>query len=150
MVPDRNMGVSPATYPRTHYAPYLLLLMVAVALIRIWHFFAQLPIAAPFQYDYEEGNILNALALITQGTTPYPDPHSLPNIINPYGPLAYYLLAVPVKLFGLHFIYPRAMIVASAVVIAVLIAVHLRRVTGSIAVALTIGLVFLSVPNIQE
>src|ERR1051325_9675130 len=119
-----------------------------VALWRIWHFFAELPIAKPFQFDYEEGNILNALLRIRQGTTPYPDPHTLPNVINPYGPVAYYLLVIPVRVFGLSFVYPRAMIVGCALAIAALIFIELRRATGSIALALTFGLIFLSIPNI--
>lgn len=126
------------------------MILAGIAFWRVWRFFADLPIAAPFQYDYEEGNILNALLRITQGHTPYPDPHALPNIINPYGPAAYYLLVLPVKVFGLAFVYPRAMIVACAIVIAVLIVLELRRTTDSLSVALTFALMFLSVPNIQE
>src|SRR5512138_3459906 len=91
------------------------LVLAGLAFWRVWRFFADLPIAAPFQYDYEEGNILNALLRITQGHTPYPDPHALPNIINPYGPAAYYLLVVPVKAFELAFVYPRVLILVSAI-----------------------------------
>ena len=124
--------------------------MAAVAVIWVWQFFSRLPIAATFQYDYEEGNILNALLRITQGATPYPDPHALPNIINPYGPAAYYLLAVPVKLFGMAFVYPRAVIVGCTVAIAVLIAIELWLATKSIALAVSFGLVLLTIPNIME
>ena len=124
--------------------------MAVVAVVRLWQFFSRLPITAPFQFDYEEGNILNALLRITQGATPYPDPHALPSIINPYGPAAYYLLAVPVKVFGLAFVYPRAMIVGCAVAIAVLVAIELRRATKSIILAVSCGLVLLTIPNILE
>src|SRR4051812_48090378 len=109
MSPDHSTGVSPATEPGQRYLPGLTAGIAVVAAIRLWQFFSRLPIAAPFQFDYEEGNILNALLRIMQGATPYPDPHALPNIINPYGPAAYYLLVVPVKIFGLGFAYPRAM-----------------------------------------
>jgi hypothetical protein len=36
-------------------------------------------VGLPFQVDYEKGNILNALARITHGLTPYPDPHARPS-----------------------------------------------------------------------
>lgn len=126
------------------------LALAALALWRIWRFFAELPIAAPFQHDYEEGNILNALLRITQGLTPYPDPHALPNILNPYGPVAYYLLVIPVKLFGVAFVYPRAMILGCTIVVAVLIGVALRRGTGSITLGVTFALIFLIIPNVHD
>src|SRR4051812_15006781 len=124
--------------------------LAAVALWRIFHFFSTLPIRAPFQYDYEEGNILNALVRITQGATPYPDPHALPNVINPYGPVAYYLLVIPVKAFGLGFVYPRAMILGCTILIAALIGVELHRITRSLPVAFTLAAVLLSIPNIES
>jgi hypothetical protein len=126
------------------------LALAALALWRIWRFFAELPIAAAYQHDYEEGNILNALLRITQGLTPYPDPHALPNILNPYGPAAYYLLAIPVKLFGVAFVYPRAMILGCTIVVAVLIGVALRRGTGSVTLGVTFALIFLIIPNVHD
>ena len=124
--------------------------LAAVALRSSYRFFTQVPIAAPFQYDYAEGCVLSALLRITQGATPYPDPHALPNNINIYGPVAYYLLALPVKVFGLTFLYPRAMILGCAVAIAVFISITLWRTTRSIALALTFGLIYLTIPNIQS
>lgn len=151
MSSDPRTGVAPVTQsPGSRPATYITLLLGAVALVRVGQFFAHLPIRAPFQFDYEEGNILNALLRITQGATPYPDPHAFPNIINPYGPAAYYLLVIPVRLFGPAFVYPRMMILGCALLIAALIAVELRRATGSVALAITFALVFLSIPNIQD
>ncbi len=124
--------------------------LAAVALWSSYRFFAQVPIAAPFQYDYAEGSVLSALLRITQGATPYPDPQALPNSINIYGPVAYYLLALPVKVLGLTLLYPRAMILGCAVAIAVLISIKLWRTTRSIALALTFGLIYLTIPNIQS
>ena len=49
--------------------------------------------AMPYEMNYEEGNILNSAVRITQGLTPYPDPHSFPNVLSPYGPIPYYLTA---------------------------------------------------------
>jgi hypothetical protein len=88
-------------------------------------------VGLPFQVDYEEGNILNALVRIAQGQTPYPDPHALPNILNPYGPVAYYLLAIPVKLFGISFLGPRLVIVACVAAVCCLIGLAIARVSGS-------------------
>src|SRR5690348_8384357 len=140
MSTDPNVGVSPAK-PQSDFRPLSLLsfALAAVAFARIIQFFRYLPISAAFQYDYEEGNILNALSRILHGTTPYPDPHALPSIINPYGPAAYYLLAIPAKLFGVAFVYPRAMILGCTIFIGVLIAVELRRATQSLALAVSFG-----------
>ena len=51
----------------------------------------------PFQFDYGEGNVLATLVRIVHGLTPYPDPRAFPNAIDPYGPVGYYLLAIPVR-----------------------------------------------------
>ena len=75
------------------------LVLAALALRCIWRSYDVVPIAAPFQADYEEGNILNALSRILSGATPWPEP-TLPSIMNPYGPVAYYLLVLPVKISG--------------------------------------------------
>src|SRR5438477_4113552 len=101
--------------------PYLLCELGVLGLVarelwrhgtRVWQH-----VGVPFQVDYEEGNILNALLRIAHGYTPYPDPHGIPNVLNPYGPAAYYLLAVPVKLFGVSFLWPRLLIAACVVAI---------------------------------
>jgi hypothetical protein len=154
----KNRSSSQTRPPRTHVhrmdgrGAVVALGLVLAALCQqcIARSWAVLPVAAPFQADYEEGNILNALLRISQGDTPYPDPHSLPNIINPYGPAAYYLLFIPVKLFGLGFRYPREMIIGCTLLIAALIALELRRRTGSTMLALVFGLLYLTIPNIQN
>jgi hypothetical protein len=150
MSSERSAGVSPAIQSRASYLPLFSLAVAAVAAFRIFQFFRELPIAAAFQYDYEEGNILNALLRITHGSTPYPDPHALPNIINPYGPAAYYLLVIPVKLFGLSFFYPRVMVLLCTVVIAGFIALEIRRATASWVLGATLATIFLCLPNVQE
>jgi len=99
-------------------------------------------IAAPFQFDYEEGNILNALARITHGLSPYPDPHAFPNVLNPYGPAAYYVLAGPVKLLGISFAHARMAVVASVVAICALLALTIVRLGGSRMSAVAFGLMF--------
>ena len=125
----------------------------ALAALSVRHIagtFADLPFAVPFQSDYEEGNLLNALSRIADGATPYPDPHALPNVINPYGPVAYYLLFLPVAVFGVGFPYARAMILGCTLLVVALIAFELRRRTRSTPLALAFGLYFLTIPNVQN
>jgi hypothetical protein len=107
-------------------------------------------VGLPFQVDYEEGNILNALVRITHGLTPYPDPHAIPNILNPYGPVAYYLLAIPVKLFGVSFLGPRLVIVASVAAICVLVALAITRLTGSRLTGLVFGAIYGTLPVVES
>jgi hypothetical protein len=107
-------------------------------------------VGLPFQVDYEEGNILNALARITHGLTPYPDPHAIPNILNPYGPVAYYLLAIPVKLFGVSFLWPRLVIVASVVAICVFVALTIARLTGSALTGVVFGAIYGTLPVVES
>jgi 4-amino-4-deoxy-L-arabinose transferase-like glycosyltransferase len=107
-------------------------------------------VGLPFQVDYEEGNILNALARITHGLTPYPDPHAIPNILNPYGPVAYYLLAIPAKLFGVSFLWPRLVIVASVVAICVFVALTIARLTGSALTGVVFGAIYGTLPVVES
>ena len=107
-------------------------------------------VGLPFQVDYEEGNILNALARITHGLTPYPDPHAIPNILNPYGPVAYYLLAIPVKLLGVSFLWPRLVIVACVVAICVFIALTITRLTGSALTGVVFGAIYGTLPVVES
>jgi hypothetical protein len=99
-------------------------------------------VATSFQFDYEEGNILNALSRIVHGLSPYPDPHGFPNILNPYGPVAYYLLAIPVKLFGLSFADARLVIVASVLAICIFIALLVVKMTRSPLTGLAFGFMY--------
>ncbi|MBZ5512708.1 MAG: hypothetical protein LAN70_16290 [Acidobacteriia bacterium] len=107
-------------------------------------------VGLPFQVDYEEGNILNALARITHGLTPYPDPHAMPNILNPYGPVAYYLLAIPGKLFGVSFLWPRLVIVACVMAICVFVALTITRLTGSALTGVVFGAIYGTLPVVES
>ena len=125
---------------------------VAAAVWRIWDFVRLLPayIHAPYQFDYEEGNILNTLLRISHNQTPYPDPHAFPSVFNPYGPVAYYALYIPVKLFGLSFSGPRILIFSGVVLIVLLIGLALWRLTHSAAIAFAFAILYLFSPLIQE
>jgi 4-amino-4-deoxy-L-arabinose transferase-like glycosyltransferase len=128
----------------------LQLAVAALAVRCIAAVYSILPIAAPFQADYEEGNILNALTLILGGRTPWPDPRVLPSVMDPYGPVAYYLLVVPVRLFGVRLVYPRAMILGCVLIVAALLAAELARRTRSWLLAASFALIYLTIPNVQE
>jgi hypothetical protein len=75
----------------------------------------------PVQFDYEEGNIVNAGLRITQGQTPYPAPGGWPIVLNPYGPIPYLLTAMLVKWFGVGFFAPRIVSLLCGVTITLLI-----------------------------
>ena len=106
-----------------------------VLALRVAHF--------PFELDYEEGNILNAGLRITQGLTPYPDPHSWPIIINPYGPIAYLVTAALVKAFGVSFFAPRVESIFCAVIIVACLVLLLRRVGAAWPISLGFAALFL-------
>lgn len=101
----------------------------------------------PFQVDYEEGNILNAALRMTHGLSPYGAPHAWPKILNPYGPVTYALVAIPVKLFGTSFTGPRLMVVAASLAVVVFLALLIWHETSSLLAGLMFGPLFLSLGN---
>ena len=100
----------------------------------------------PFQFDYGEGNVLATLVRIAHGLSPYPDPRAFPNAIDPYGPVGYYLLAIPVKLVGVSLLAPRLLVIASVVAICVLLALIIVRLTRSLAAAVIFGAIYAALP----
>ena len=104
----------------------------------------------PMQFDYEEGNILNAGLRITQGQTPYPAADGWPVVINPYGPIPYLLTGALIKLFGIGFLAPRVVSILCAALIALLIGVLVRRCGGSWAISILFACVFLSLDSIRN
>ncbi len=103
----------------------------------------------PFQFDYGEGNVLATLARISHGLTPYPDPRAFPNAIDPYGPIGYYLLAIPTKLFGVSLLAPRLVILASVAAICVFLVLIAARCTRSLATAVIFGALYATLPLVQ-
>ena len=104
----------------------------------------------PMQFDYEEGNILNAGLRITQGQTPYPAPRGWPIVLNPYGPVAYLATAGMVKWFGISFVAPRLVSVFCGVLIAFLVGALIRKFGGSLSTAVLFGGAFLCVNSIRN
>ena len=112
--------------------------------------FAAYYIPLRFALHYEEGNILNAALRITRGHTPYPPVGGLPYVVNPYGPVFYYLVAPLVKWFGLSFTAPRVLVLLSGLAVGLLLVLLLRHWTRSWLVALGFGLSFLAVTPVRE
>ena len=104
----------------------------------------------PHSVDYEEGNVLNAAVRINHGLTPYPDPHGWPVVLNPYGPVPYYLIAVPVHFRGPSFAPARMVMVIATALGAVFIGLILHHVTRSSLVAWTFGSMYVSFLLIQH
>jgi len=96
------------------------------------------------QLDYEEGNILNTAVRINHGLTPYPDPHEWPVVINPYGPLPYYLVAGVAHFSGPSFTPPRYLIITAAVLCALLIGLLIYHFARSLLLSAGFAGVFLS------
>jgi hypothetical protein len=104
----------------------------------------------PMQFDYEEGNILNAGLRITQGLTPYPAAGIWPIVLNPYGPIPYLLSAAWVKWFGISFFAPRLVSIVCGAMITVLIGLLIRRFGGSVSISIIFACAFLSVVSIRN
>ena len=100
--------------------------------------------AMPFEMNYEEGNILNSAVRITQGLTPYPDPHSFPNVLSPSGPIPYYLTAVAVKLSGVNLFFPRLTVIIAALLCSAFVGLLVRRYTSSVLLAIAFGCLFIT------
>lgn len=106
--------------------------------------------AVPYQLNYEEGNILNAAVRIIQGANPYPAIQPPIYVFDTYGPVVYYLIAPLVKHFSPVFLYPRVVICIAALIITALIVVLLRRAGISLKMSLSFGLLYLTLPVVQD
>lgn len=102
------------------------------------------------QFDYEEGNILNAGLRITEGQTPYPAPDGWPVIINPYGPIPYLVTAALVKWFGIGFFAPRMVSLLCGALIVFLIGLLIRHFGGALAISVVFACTFLSLDSIRN
>lgn len=104
----------------------------------------------PYQCDYGEGIVLAAATRVARGLSPYPPiTQQLPYIINPYGPVPYYLAGLCVKLFGVSFTAPRILVAASAAWCATLIALSVRRWGGTPPVCAAFGLLYLAMGPVE-
>jgi len=104
----------------------------------------------PYQFDYEEGNILNAAVRINAGLTPYAAPHSWPVVLNPYGPVPYFISAFLLRSRAPQFFLPRITSLLAALIVACEIALLVQVFTGNTLLGVTFGAFFLTVPLVQE
>jgi Dolichyl-phosphate-mannose-protein mannosyltransferase len=116
--------------------------VVAAALLTLWHGVGEARL--PFQLDYEEGNILNAAVRLDAGQTAYPDPAAYPNVLDPYGPVGYFLAAECVRLGGLSFTLARLVMLVCGAAIAIVLVLLAREWTGSGVLAAAFGLYFIA------
>lgn len=106
--------------------------------------------AVPYQLNYEEGNVLNAAVRIAHGESPYPTVQPLVYVFNSYGPVVYYLIEPLVEHFGVNFTYPRVLVCSAGLLIAALMALMLRHETRSWRLGLSFGLLYLTMPVVQD
>ncbi len=105
----------------------------------------------PFQFDYEEGNVLNAAVRINAGLTPYPAPHSWPVVLNSYGPVPYFIAARLIRSGEPEFFRPRMAVIAAALIVALEIGLLTGSFTGGGALLeITFGAFFLTLPLVQQ
>lgn len=107
-------------------------------------------VSRPYEVDYEEGNVLNACLRLVQGQTPYPPADQVPSALNPYGPVAYGVLALPVSAESPSFAPGRVMVFGFCLLSAVLIALILRLEGAGWRVALLFGGLYLTFPAVQD
>ena len=104
----------------------------------------------PYQLDYEEGNVLNAAVRINAGLTPYATPGSWPVVLNPYGPVPYFISARLIGSSQPEFLRPRMISLVAALIIACEIALLVQGFTGCVYLSVSFAAFFLSVPLVQE
>lgn len=136
----------PAAFVRI--AEYVLLATVIAGFVDTLRFAAYY-IPLRFAVNYEEGNQLNAALRIVHGLNPYPPVGGPPYIVDPYGPVFYYMVAPLVKLFGVNFTAPRLLVLASGLAVGLFLVLLLRRWTESWVIALGFGMSFLAVSLVR-
>lgn len=126
------------------YRRIILGLAILGTLVRL--FYAYQRAAVPFQLEYEEGNILNAGFRILHGSTPYPAAGSFPYVLNPYGPVAYFLAAAAMKLLGVSLFGPRLFVLLAGAGAALLIVLISKAQGVRIEIASLFGFFYLCSP----
>jgi hypothetical protein len=104
----------------------------------------------PYQFDYEEGNVLNAAVRINAAVTPYPPPQSWPVVLNSYGPIPYFISAGLIHGRAPELFRPRIISPVAATIVAFEIAVLATGFADSALFGISIGAFFLTLPLVQE
>jgi len=104
----------------------------------------------PYQFDYEEGNVLNATVRINAGLTPYPAPQSWPVVLNSYGPIPYLISAVLIRDREPELFRPRMVSLVAATIVAFEIGLLASGFTNRVLFGISLGAFFLTLPLVQE
>lgn len=103
-------------------------------------------VVSPYQIDYGEGLMLDGALRILHSQPLYPNPFTFPIVIHVYGPVAYAAIASVLPGGNPSFSAGRLMILICSVVLALLIAIIVRRLTDSWWIGLSFGFLLLSLP----
>jgi Dolichyl-phosphate-mannose-protein mannosyltransferase len=131
--------------PNSYYFSCAVAIGCLVSLYRAVHI-----ASLPYEVNFEEGPLARVAQALTLGASLYSIPNGPPYELSPYGPIAYYLIALPIRLFGISFTPPRLLIVVLGVACAVMIALLLRHWTGSLWTGAVFGAVFLTMPTVLQ
>ncbi len=107
-------------------------------------------VGRPFQMNFGEGPLLASAARIAQGLSAYPPSQLPPYVINPYGPLPYYLVAGLVRIFGIGLTIPRLLVLGAAIYSAALTGLLVRRLSNSSIAGMATGALFLTLSTVQH
>ena len=125
----------------------LALCIIAGSACALWQSIDE--IRLPYQIDYGEGLMLEGAARLVHGQPLYGDPRCFPHQLHVYGPVAYFLTSLPVRMFGIDYRPARALTLLCALLSALAIAYLLRHWTGSWSIGLIFGFSFLLVPTVR-
>jgi hypothetical protein len=103
-------------------------------------------IVSPYQIDYGEGLMLDGALRIRHSRPLYADPFAFPVVIHVYGPVAYAVAASILPGGNASFPAGRLLILICSVALSSLLAMILRRLTGSWWIGLSFGFLLLTLP----
>ena len=104
----------------------------------------------PYQFDYEEGNVLNAAVRIIAGLTPYPVPQSWPIVLNSYGPIPYLISAGLIRNRKPELFRPRIISLVAATIVAFEIGLLASGSPDSVLLGISLGAFFLTLPLVSR
>jgi hypothetical protein len=116
--------------------------LASISVIAVWYRQATLP----YQVDYGEGLMLEGALRVRQGQALYPAPSGLPVVLHDFGPLAYAVTSLTLQPQGASFFGGRVLMLLCALCISALLFIILKISTRSVPVALSFGVLLLTVP----
>lgn len=125
--------------------------LCAVVALGAWVFLwqASFKVGLQYQLDFGEGLAIATAQQVAKGLTAYPPLNALPYYFSPYGPVFYYLMALPLRISGISFTGPRTLLLLALLACPVLLAFLLRNETGSRKNSFLFGFLFLSLPVVR-